>query len=338
MPVELVSKFADHLGGHLVAAQRVGDDEPELKVQDRLEVLVGEHPAVPHEGHPAKIESLLEIPDHLRHRGLVQGVPGEDVVAQRDAVPRHHHADRDLPAVEPAVPAEAETPDVVLLDRFVPFEIGRGDVVEDQVHRRDTGRIQKAPGHGGLGLLLHGNQTVHRPQEVVVRRLLPQEPREVDILHPVQKRKLAAGVADPVDHHQPHQLGDRVFGVTGDPRFQQRLGEPDPLPGVVQRINVAEVVSVGEGDDRPVHGLVAGDLAETAGELADGVHAKLLQGAQVVDDTIAGHAPLFGVPVALAQVDGGVLPSLVPLAVQPDEHMLHIYGFIPVVSSYILCG
>src|SRR3972149_5767262 len=63
-----------------------------------------------------RIEPLFKIPDPLDHRGLVDGVPGKDVVAQRNPVARHHDANRDLPAVESTVPAVAVCPDVVLFD------------------------------------------------------------------------------------------------------------------------------------------------------------------------------------------------------------------------------
>ena len=78
------------------------------------------------------------------------------------------------------------------------------------------------------------------------------------------------------------------------------------------------------------------NLAEPAGQLPDGVHAELVQGAQVVNDTIAGLATLFRIPVALAQMDGGVFPSSVSLAVKADEHRLQ-YIDINTLCQAISC-
>ena len=56
-------------------------------------------------------------------------------MAQRYPLPGHHDPDDDLSAIDLPVPVVPELADVVLQKRFVPLEVGRRDVVEDQVHR-----------------------------------------------------------------------------------------------------------------------------------------------------------------------------------------------------------
>jgi hypothetical protein len=57
-------------------------------------------------------------------------------MAQRYALPDHHDPDHDLPAIALPVPVVPELADVILLKRLISLEVGRGDAVENQVHRR----------------------------------------------------------------------------------------------------------------------------------------------------------------------------------------------------------
>lgn len=59
-----------------------------------------------------------------------------------------------------------------------------------------------------------------------------------------------------VDVHKPHQFGDRVLGIIGNPRLKQCLGESDVLPGTVQRIDMAWVSCL-SGKEMPVRLVVA---------------------------------------------------------------------------------
>jgi hypothetical protein len=57
------------------------------------------------------------------------------MVTQRDAVAGDHHADHHLTPVATVVTTITVAADILIKQRSVSFEVGGGDVIEDQVHR-----------------------------------------------------------------------------------------------------------------------------------------------------------------------------------------------------------
>ena len=321
-PVKPGFQLCDHGGGDLASSQRVRHDEPQLLVQDRLQVLVGEHPPIPHKDHIAQIEPAPDVPHDFRHRRLVHRVSGEDVMTKRDAVPGHHHPDRDLPPIEPPVPAVAVPPEVVLSDRPVSFEISRGDVVENQVHRLIEQGQELLRDHR-LRLLLDRQEAVHGAQKVVVRRTVLLVSGEVDTIEPLQERQLAAGIAHPIDHHQPHQVRHRERGFPGNPQVVKDLVEPEAVPGLADGIDMPEVPGREKLADPLFGGFPTQDPMQTRDEPFDLFFTQVLQGSQVGQDAGAGGASLVGIPVALGDLEGAVLPVPLTLAGNADVHALH---------------
>jgi len=91
-------------------------------------VLQRHHPAVSHKHHALQPEPPPQVVNRPGHRGLVQAIPREHVMRDGPAV-HHHYAHYDLPVTRLAVRAVAE---LAQLCRALPFEVGRGDVIEHQ--------------------------------------------------------------------------------------------------------------------------------------------------------------------------------------------------------------
>ncbi len=333
VPVELQPQRSDHFLGVMVTPQGMRDDETQLFIDQLFEVQVGEHPPVPDEDHTAKGEPPLEILDHIDHGRLVRSVAGEDVMAQRDPFGRHHHSDDHLPFVEPLVPAVAVPPEVVFLQRPVSFEIGRGDVVEDQVQRGISGK--ESPGDQRLRLLLAVDQVVHRPKQLMVRRLFLIA--VMDRIEPIQQRQFAPRFADPVDDQHPDQLGRGEDRLAIDARFYERIGQTQAIPNGSDRVDMAEVLDGAEGRC----GGGCGDVfslgaAQAEDQLLDLGFPQPFHGAKVRQDAGARRVPLGRIPERFDDLNVPVdlLPAF--LLEGPDEHTTTIPS-IPLLSSNISC-
>jgi len=210
----------------MVAPQGVRDHEPQLFLDQSFQVQVGEHSPVPDKHDAAKGEPFFKVLDYIRHGRLVRGVAGTDVMPQRNPLGRYRHFDDHLPFVEPLVPAVAVPPEVVFLQRPVSFEVGRGDVVEDQVQWQISGKESLRDQR--LRLLLAVDQVVHRPEHSVVRRLRPTS--VMDRIEPIQKRQIAPRFAAPVDDQHPDQIGRGEGSFPVDARDNERLGQTQAIP------------------------------------------------------------------------------------------------------------
>jgi hypothetical protein len=115
-----------------------GDPIQTSRAQRVLDARAGQQSAVPtdqvrglkaHDHHHAlPVETLLQLVDLRRQRHRIGGIAFKHLDRYRAAVGRTHQADDDLPPVATVVAA------VALLRQFAaaPFEIGGGDVVEQQ--------------------------------------------------------------------------------------------------------------------------------------------------------------------------------------------------------------
>ena len=328
IPVELQPQRSDHFLGVVVAPQRMSDDEPQLFVDQSFEVQVGEHPPVPDEDDAAKSEPLLEILHHIGHGRLVRGVAGEDVMAQRDPLGRHHHSDDHLSFIGPLVPAVAVPPEVVFDQRPVSFEVGRGDVVEDQVQGGVPGKESLRDQR--LRLLLAVDQVVHRPEQLMVRRLLPIS--VMDRIEPIQQRQLAPRLADAVHNQHPDHLcrGEGRFAV--DARGNQRLGQTKAIPDGSDRVDMAEVLDGAEGRcDGGCGDVFSFGAAQAEDQLFDLRFPQPFHSAQVCDDAGAWGVPLGRIPERFDDLNVPVdlLPAL--LLEGTDEHTT-IIQYNPLLS------
>ena len=115
---------------HFGAAASVAAEDVALAVRSQQrQVVAGDHAAIADEDHPGEPEALLEIGQHRGHGRGVAVIAGEDVMGGRPAV-NHDQADQDLALARLAVAAVAVRAQA---RRPVPFEIGRGEVVEHQI-------------------------------------------------------------------------------------------------------------------------------------------------------------------------------------------------------------
>src|SRR5208283_3693587 len=77
--------------------------------------LSARHAAVHHPYAARLTIAALHRSDDLLHSRHVGAIAGEHLVAERDAVPRHHQADADLLAVSPMVAAVAAAGEPIAL-------------------------------------------------------------------------------------------------------------------------------------------------------------------------------------------------------------------------------
>jgi len=89
---------------------------------------LGQHTAVAHHYHALQLETLLQLVDLRRQCQRIGGIAFEHLDRDRAAVGRAHQADENLRPVTAVVAA------VAILRQFAAasFEIGRGDIVEQQ--------------------------------------------------------------------------------------------------------------------------------------------------------------------------------------------------------------
>jgi hypothetical protein len=155
---------------------------------------LGDHAAVPDQHHAAQTKALPQLGDLGRERLRVGGIAGKHLDRNRAAVARTQGAKDDLQFVGFAVAVVAKARQRAA----AAFQIGRGDVVQDQ------GAVAEMPA-GQLGLNLG---------------LLPQQPVE--------------GVVEFVDRHCPQAQyraqrvarGRRVEAAGGG-QLGGRIDQPD---------------------------------------------------------------------------------------------------------------
>jgi hypothetical protein len=111
---------------HQVIDRRIG--RPHLG-----QPLLGRHPAV-HQPDAACFAVLpLDARQKSPQRGLVGGVAGQHLVGQRQAFGRHHQSNDNLYAVRPVIARIAKAALVAFRKRRIGFEIGAGQIVEQDV-------------------------------------------------------------------------------------------------------------------------------------------------------------------------------------------------------------
>jgi hypothetical protein len=96
-------------------------------------LLVGRNAAI---HHPDALGLAILVFDFLQEaaqRRVVGGIAGQDFIRQRKALGRHDQGDHHLHAITALVAAVAVTALVVLVIRRVRFEIGAGQVVEQNL-------------------------------------------------------------------------------------------------------------------------------------------------------------------------------------------------------------
>ena len=190
--------------------------------------------------------------------------------------------------------------------------------------------------HQRLGLLLHGDQPVHRPQQVMVRRLPVFELRKVNAFQPLQQGEFADRVTRPVDDQHSDHLRRGEGRLAIDARGDQRLGHTETIPDGSDRMDMAEILDGAESRCGGGRGDVFSlRTAQTDDQLFDLCFSQTVHSAQVRENAGAWGVPLGRIPERFDDLDVPVdlLPAL--LLEGPDEHTTSI-PYYPLMSSKIL--
>ena len=204
---------------------------------------LGEHglggdAAIHHPDAPRLAVLRLDLGQEAAQRGLVGGVAGHDLVGERQAFRRHHQGDDDLDAVGALVAAIAEAALVVFVLRRIGFEIGAGQVVEQDV---EAGVEEIAPAIDEMGeqRLLVGEQKVMAGVELVglgEAEVTAEQIGERALAEPLAMQEpLAAGRDQPVgDQHEQDLLPARALAAGRQARGEEAV-ELQLLPQLSRR-------------------------------------------------------------------------------------------------------
>ena len=207
----------------------------------RSQIVLADHPPVPHEHDPPERKTPRQVLDRRLHRGRVDAIPLPHVM--RDRPTAHHHQPHDhlhvsrLAVAAVAVPGELRRPR--------PFKVRARDVVQNQV-RPKAEQIPKPLVQPQLQRLLRRQQPIQRaipsvqllmmhthPPPPTPTRHKPTPPpiaHEVG-LQPVGQAVLALRANQPIGHE--HERPIRVGDVR--PRRAQKLVEHLPQPQLVEQ-------------------------------------------------------------------------------------------------------
>jgi len=164
---------------------------------------------------------------------------------------------------------------------------------------------------------------VHRPKQLVVRRLLPIS--VMDRIEPIEQRQLAPRLADPVDDQHTDHLRRGEGRLAVDACFYERLGQTETIPDGSDRVDMAEILDGAEGRCGGGQGDVFSlGAAQSDDQLLDPGFSQSVDSAQVREDAGAWGVPLGRIPERFNDLDVPVdlLPAL--LLEGPDEYTTNI--------------
>jgi hypothetical protein len=285
-----------------------GDDVVQLALGDLGDVVVEGHAAVDHHGGAlGRADARRQAVEHGRQRGAILGVAGEDFVGDREALAADHQADHDLLAVRAPVARVAALR--LGIGGGEPFEIGRGEVVEEegrlQVEQALLAAMERGLDGGAVGVQLVEGAV----ERLAVDRVEPgpQQIGERGAPDPSRHGVLGSRRDQPVEDHRTgeplHRLGQSTvaqYGVEAEalPELHTNMHRP----GLAVRFggNAGRVDRDGGagrgGRNSGCGGLVGADLVEDAGDwpvvrLAESALDELTLADQGVFDAVDQFEP-----------------------------------------------
>jgi hypothetical protein len=265
-----------------------GDPIQTSRAQRLLDARAGQQSAVAHHHHALQLEALLQLVDLRRQGHRIGGVAFEHLDRYRAAVGRAHQADDNLRPVTAVVAA------VAMLRQLAaaPFEIGGGDIVEQQ-----RAILQMAAGQCGFDERLLTAQPVERGID-----LLGGDTAEPQ--HLAQRMGGGGGV----QHPRGRQLGRRLEQARNDQGQRQippALRRPARQHGVerdaARSAERGQHVAVRQRAD-DFHRLGGGQQFVAAQHGAELLNALGGPAGQVGEGAVLG---LAGLAITLPQQDGG---------------------------------
>jgi len=296
-------------------------------------ILFPGHPAVHHPHAPGHFPTGEILLDHL-HRGGVGGIAGEHPAAHRDPFLGDRQPDHDLRKVVPlvlALPVAKKRPFLLVL--FVPLEVGRGGVEEQEVHFE----VQES-GRGEEDFLLDRLVVLQKNIHCAIEMLQGNggfvAQRHV-LVDPLDHAALRVGSKRPVGYHGE----DRPLHGRGELAIRNRAGEhsldSDPLPQFPQKVRPTHRTGPDEAQGavaarsrkgrRGFERILGGEEpAQALHQTLDGGEIQLLLPAEIVDD--------LGFGVSLLRI-----PDVVgELKIGDDRTIGVLAGYLPYIHTHTL--